>query len=250
MSSGAGYDLSCTTYSPDGRVFQVEYAGKAVEKSGTAIGIKCRDGVVLGVEKLVTKKMLVPGSNRKIHTIDTHVGMAVAGLAADARRLASLGREEAAEYRSFYGTQVPGPVLAARIASAVHSHTLYWSLRPFGASALLATMDDENGPQLYCVDPVGDGLRYFGASIGRGKATATTELEKIDFDAISVHEACQIIATTIYKSQDASKEEQMELELSWIVNGKHSMVPEDLRNAFVQEAIATVERAAMESDED
>mmetsp|Transcript_40904 Transcript_40904/g.130680 ORF Transcript_40904/g.130680 Transcript_40904/m.130680 type:complete len:82 (-) Transcript_40904:709-954(-) len=76
MSSiGTGYDLSATTFSPDGRVFQTEYATKAVDNSGTAIGVKCKDGVVLGVEKLVISKMLVEGSNRRIHTVDRHAGM-------------------------------------------------------------------------------------------------------------------------------------------------------------------------------
>ena len=68
-STGAGYDLSPTTFSPDGRIFQVEYATKAVENSGTAIGVRCTDGVVLGVEKLLASKLLVPGSNRRLHTV-------------------------------------------------------------------------------------------------------------------------------------------------------------------------------------
>ena len=71
-SSGSGYDLSPPTFSPDGRIFQVEYAGKAVDISGTAIGLHCCDGIVMGVEKLLNNKMLVPGSNRRIHTIDKH----------------------------------------------------------------------------------------------------------------------------------------------------------------------------------
>jgi 20S proteasome subunit alpha 7 len=74
-SQGTGYDLSASTYSPDGRIFQVEYANKAVENAGTAIGLKCKDGVVLAVEKLVTSKLLVPGSNRRIFNVDLHAGL-------------------------------------------------------------------------------------------------------------------------------------------------------------------------------
>jgi hypothetical protein len=70
---GTGYDLSTTTYSPDGKVFQVDYAGKAVDNGGLALGIKCSDGVVLGVEKLVPYKMLVPGSNRRIAVGMVHI---------------------------------------------------------------------------------------------------------------------------------------------------------------------------------
>merc|ERR1711865_800582 len=60
---GTGYDLSTTTFSPDGRVFQVEYAGKAVDASGTVIAVKCKDGIVMAVEKMVRSKLLVEGSN-------------------------------------------------------------------------------------------------------------------------------------------------------------------------------------------
>jgi len=88
MSSiGTGYDQSTTTFSPDGRVFQIEYAAKAVENSGTAVGIRCKDGVVLGVEKQKLSKMLVPGSNRRIYTVDKCTGMAVSGMMADARQV-------------------------------------------------------------------------------------------------------------------------------------------------------------------
>jgi 20S proteasome subunit alpha 7 len=108
--------LSTSTFSPDGRVFQVEYAQKAAEKGGTTIGIRCVDGVVLGVEKIVTQKMLLPHSNRRIHNVDTHVGMACSGLAADADKLANLAREEAYKYRDFSHTQIPGRVLNKRVA--------------------------------------------------------------------------------------------------------------------------------------
>jgi 20S proteasome subunit alpha 7 len=76
MSSiGTGYDLSVTTYSPDGRLYQVEYAYKAVDLSGTCIGIQCKDGVVLGVENLIENKMTEEGTNRRIYTVDKHSGM-------------------------------------------------------------------------------------------------------------------------------------------------------------------------------
>ncbi|MEQ2227487.1 Proteasome subunit alpha type-3 [Ilyodon furcidens] len=75
MSTDSAYDLSASTFSPDGRVFQVEYAMKAVENSSTAIGIRCKDGIVFGVEKLVLSKLYEEGSNKRIFNIDRHVGM-------------------------------------------------------------------------------------------------------------------------------------------------------------------------------
>ncbi|KAI2654175.1 Proteasome subunit alpha type-3 [Labeo rohita] len=116
MSSiGTGYDLSASTFSPDGRVFQVEYAMKAVENSSTAIGIRCKDGVVFGVEKLVLSKLYEEGSNKRIFNIDRHVGMH----------------------------------LADRVAMYVHAYTLYSAVRPFGCSFILGSYDEDDGPQLY-----------------------------------------------------------------------------------------------------
>jgi hypothetical protein len=74
-SIGTGYDLANSIFSPDGRNFQVEYAVKAVENGGTSVGIRCKDGVVLAIEKVVTSKLLKPGSNKRIATVDRHLGV-------------------------------------------------------------------------------------------------------------------------------------------------------------------------------
>ena len=88
MSSiGTGYDLSTSTFSPDGRVFQVDYAQKAVESSGTAVAIRGKDGVVFAVEKIITSKLYEKSANRRIFSIDRHIGMAGSGLYADVRQL-------------------------------------------------------------------------------------------------------------------------------------------------------------------
>jgi 20S proteasome subunit alpha 7 len=104
---GTGYDLSASTYSPDGRIFQIEYALKAVENSGTCIGIKCKDGIVLGHEKLILSKLLVPQSNNRIQSVDKHIGFLAAGLLADSRHLASRAREEAESYKTNYHIDIP-----------------------------------------------------------------------------------------------------------------------------------------------
>ena len=127
MSSiGTGYDQSTTTYSPDGRVFQVEYAAKAVEGSSTAVGIRCKDGVAMAVEKPKLSKMMVEGSNRRIFSMDKHSGLCVSGMIADARQIVNHGRYEASRYMDFYGCGIPGQVLCDRIAGLMHNYTLYW----------------------------------------------------------------------------------------------------------------------------
>jgi 20S proteasome subunit alpha 7 len=124
-SSGSGYDLSSSTFSPDGRIFQVEYATKAVEHAGTAIGILCKDGVVLGVQKPLLQKLLVPTFSQRIYTVASHCGVAMTGFVPDGRQVVTRGMEEAASYLDNYGSPVPPLVLADRMASYVHYFTLH-----------------------------------------------------------------------------------------------------------------------------
>ena len=106
-SIGTGYDLYTSQFSPDGRVFQIDYAGKAVENSGTAIALKGKDGVVFAVEKIVESKLYEKSANKRIFKIDRHIGMAVSGLLADGRALVDRAANEAAAYRADFGSSIP-----------------------------------------------------------------------------------------------------------------------------------------------
>ncbi|RIA82305.1 nucleophile aminohydrolase [Glomus cerebriforme] len=230
MSSiGTGYDLSVSTYSPDGRVFQVEYAAKAVDNSGTAIGLRVKDGVVLAVEKLVQSKLLVPGSNRRIQTVDTHIGVATAGLLADGRHIISRARDEAENHRDLFRTQIPGKTIADRVGQYVQVYTLYSSVRPFGSSTIIGTVDKE-GPQLYMIEPSGVYWGYHGCAIGKGKQVAKTEIEKLKLSELSIREAVNAAAKIIYTVHDEAKDKEFELELSWITTETkiHQFVPKDI----------------------
>ncbi|PBL02648.1 20S proteasome subunit [Armillaria gallica] len=229
-SIGTGYDLSASTYSPDGRIFQVEYANKAVENSGTAIGLRVKGGVILAVEKLVHSKLLVPGANRRIQTVDRHIGMATAGLLADGRHLANKARDESSNYRQEYRTPPPLKSLADRLGLYVQAYTLYSSVRPFGISTILGAVD-KNGPSLYVIEPSGVFYGYHGAAVGKGRQLAKTELEKLDLASISMRQAVLDAARIIYLVHDDAKEKEFELEMSWIgdeTNGLHLPVPKDL----------------------
>lgn len=231
MSSiGTGYDLSVTTFSPDGRVFQIEYATKAVDNSGTVVGIRCKDGIVLGVEKLIPSKMLLEGSNRRIHSVHRHAGMAMAGLAADGRQIVSRARGEANNYQNFYGEEIPIKELCDRVASYVHLCTLYWWLRPFGTAALLGGFD-RDGPQLYMIEPSGVAYRYFGAAVGKGRQAAKTDIEKLKLSEMTCRQGVMEVAKIIYGVHDEAKDKDFELEMSWICedsNREHEWVPADL----------------------
>ncbi|CCM04851.1 uncharacterized protein FIBRA_07044 [Fibroporia radiculosa] len=242
-SIGTGYDLSASTYSPDGRIFQVEYANKAVENSGTAIGLRVKDGVVLAVEKLVHSKLLVPGANRRIQTIDKHVGLASSGLLADGRHVANRARDEAANYGDLYHTPIPLKHLVERVGMYFQAYTLYSSVRPFGCSTIVGAVD-KTGPALYVVEPSGVAYGYHGAAIGKGRALAKTELEKLNLLELSTREAVFEAARIIYLVHDDTKEKEFELEMSWIgdeTNGLHLPVPKGLLDEASRKAKAALE---------
>jgi len=234
----------------------VEYAGKAVEKSATVVGIKCKDGVVLGVEKPISSKMMVKtadgGANRRIYTVDEQAGIAISGFVSDGRQLVNKARDEARDYRSFFGIPIPGQVLSDRLAGHIHNHTLYWYLRPFGCSILLGSYTERSGPELYSVDPTGTSYRYSAAAIGKYRQGAKTELEKINFNTITCRDAVKEIAKIIYKLHDDIKDKEFELELSWICEEskrKHVFVPKTLRDEAIALGVAEKKKAEMEDAE-
>lgn len=247
MSSiGTGYDLSASTYSPDGRVFQIEYASKAVENSGTAIGIRCKDGVVLAVEKLITSKLHEPKSNRRIFTIDKHIGMAAAGLIADSRKIVKRSRDEAANFRFTLAQPIPVKHLVDRVSGFVHAHTLYSAVRPFGFNVMFGSYGSE-GPRLYMIDPSGVALGYFGCAVGKAKQAAKTEIEKLKTQELTCKDAIREVAKIIYTVHDEVKDKEFELELSWVgevTGGLHQFVPDDV----FEDAVQYAKEAIKESD--
>ncbi|CAH02741.2 proteasome core particle subunit alpha 7 [Kluyveromyces lactis] len=240
-SIGTGYDLSNSVFSPDGRNFQVEYAVKAVENGSTSLGIKCEDGVVLAVEKLITSKLLVPGKNKKIQTVDRHIGCVYSGLMPDGRHLVNRGREEAASFKKMYSTPIPIPAFADRVGQYVQAHTLYNSVRPFGVTAIFGGVDSD-GAHLYMLEPSGTYWGYKSAATGKGRQSAKAELEKLSNKNpnLTAREAVKEAARIIYAAHEDNKEKEFELELSWCslseTNGLHKEVPKDLFDEAVDYA--------------
>lgn len=203
---------------------------------------------MLAVEKLVHSKLLVPGSGRRIGSADLHAGIASAGLLADGRQLLNRAREEAKSYRSLLDQPIPAKILAERVSLFMQAYTLYSSVRPFGATVLLACQSIE-GPQLYMIEPSGSYWGYHGAAIGKGKQVARTEIEKLNLKDMDVLEAIKHAARIIYAAHDEAKDKQFELEMSWISpqsNGRHEPVPK----ALLAEAEAYAKEMILEEMQD
>lgn len=240
--SGSGYDLSTTTYSPEGRIFQAEYAQKCVDSSGTAVGFQFKDGVILANERAFVSPMLVPGTNRRIFAINRFSALSVAGLVADGREIVDRARDEAAQYKKVYDEDIPARVLAERIAMYVHAYTQYGSVRPFGATVILAAMDPTTGkPNLYSIEPTGTVTKNFGFTAGKGRQLGRGAIEKLNLQELSSKEALFHAAKILIKEQDkdTEKERQNDFEYLWIskeTGGVPTHVPEDLVRVAEEEA--------------
>lgn len=249
--SGSGYDLSTTTYSPEGRIFQSEYAVKCVDNSGTAIGFLFKDGVILANERAFVSPMLVPGTNRRIFAINKHCALSVGGLLADGKEVVERARDEAAQYKQIYDEEISPRVLAERIAMYVHAFTQYGSVRPFGASVLLGCVDPKTGvPSLYTIDPSGEVSKNFGVAVGKGRQLAKSAIEKLNMSELSSRDALYNSARILLKGQDkdTEKERQNDFEYLW-VSKETGGIPTHVPDALVKEIEAEARQAIQIEEE-
>ncbi|KAI3385775.1 hypothetical protein SNEBB_000414 [Seison nebaliae] len=247
---GTGYDLSAAQFSPEGRIFQLEYALKAVENSGTAIALKCKDGVVFAVEKIVYSKLYEKGVNRRIFHVTNTIGLAMAGLIADARAIVEIARVEANNYHDMYGCQIPVKYLVERVSLYMHAYTLYSAVRPFGTSVLISAYENDK-PFLYMIEPSGIYYGYNCVAIGKGTTQTKTEMEKIKTQEMTCNELVKHAAKIIHTIHDDTKDKPFELEMSWVgevTKGKHENVPQDLIDKIEVEVKKEIENA--DSDEE
>ena len=166
-----------TVFSPDGRLFQVEYAREAVKKGTTTIGLKYKDGVILMVDKRVSSKLVEPKSIEKIYMIDEFIGCASSGLVADARILVDGARRFAQEHKLTYNENITVEGLVKKICDYKQNCTMYGGARPLGTALLVAGTDD-TGIQLFETDPSGALVAYKATCIGSERPTVMDLLEK------------------------------------------------------------------------
>ncbi len=174
---GMGYDRAITIFSPDGRLFQVEYAIEAVRRGTTAIGVKNDDGVIFAVEKRKLPLQENIGSE-KLFKVDDHVGVAIAGLTADARTLVDQARVHAQVNILSYNEKVSILETTRDLCDQMQLYTQNAGVRPFGVSLLIGGVNPENGSSnksrtaLYMSDPSGSYWGYYACAIGSGSPAA------------------------------------------------------------------------------
>ena len=182
------YDRGITVFSPDGRLFQVEYAREAVKKGTTTIGLKFKEGVILIVDKRVSSRLVEPKSIEKIYDIDEHIGCATSGLVADARILVDQARKDAQIHKITYGENISIEGLVKKICDFKQNYTQYGGVRPFGTALLMAGVDDL-GIHLFETDPSGALIAYKAGCIGSGRPAVMELFEKEFQDGMSYEDA-------------------------------------------------------------
>ena len=182
------YDRGITVFSPDGRLFQVEYAREAVKKGTTTIGLKFADGVILIVDKRVSSRLVEPKSVEKIYDIDKYIGCATSGLVADARILVDEARKNAQIHKVTYNENITVEALVKKICDLKQNYTQYGGARPFGTALLMAGVDDL-GCHLFETDPSGALSAYKADSIGSGTPAVMDVFEKEYKDGMSYEDA-------------------------------------------------------------
>ena len=201
VSQPSNYDRAATMFSPDGRLYQVEYASKIVAQGTMGVACKYNEGIVFGAYKKITSKLLIPDSIEKIFAIDDHIMAVSAGLVGDARRMVGIARQKAQENRVYYEEQIHVETLAKEVSNVMQVFTQYGGMRPFGISMIIGGIDS-TGKRLFETEPSGALAEYHAIAIGKNRDKAMDLFEKEWKENFSKDAAIKMILKALEQGLD------------------------------------------------
>ena len=200
MMASRGYDMTPTMYSPDGRIYQVEYAIETVKRGAIAIGLQSKDGVIIAVEEK-SRDLQVEDITQKIFQVDDHIGIAAAGYIPDARILVDTARFFSQSNKLTYDEAVDVETVAKHLADQSHQFTQYSGVRPFGVALIVAGID-RKGTRIFVTDPSGTYVPYAAVAIGGNSDEVTDFLEKNYKKEMSIDDITSLAITAINLKSD------------------------------------------------
>ena len=237
----AGYDRAITVFSPDGRLFQVEYTREAVKRGTTSIGVKCSEGIVLAVDKRTTSKLVEASSIEKIFKIDEHIGAATSGLVADARALVERARVEAQINKITYSEPIRVTSLSKKLCDMLQMYTQNGGVRPFGSALIIGGV--YNGEcKLFETDPSGALIEYKATAIGSGRSAAMEIFEEKYEDDLTLDGAIALALTAISQATDHdTTSNNVEIAVIKIEDEKYVKLPQDEVQKYIDEVLVVEE---------
>merc|ERR1712216_132731 len=240
------YDSRTTIFSPEGRLYQVEYAMEAISHAGAAIGILGTDGGVLAAEKKVTSKLLEQDSGQtseKMYLVDEHIACAAAGIRADVSILVNNARLTAQRHLFKYDEPMPVEQLIQSICDLKQGYTQFGGMRPFGVSFLFAGHDKEFGYQLYQSDPSGNYGGWKATAIGANSSSAQSILKQDYRDDLDLHGALLLAIKVLSKSMDSTQLTPDKLEFATLSDKGYAVLGEEEMQALLDEAAVTASKS-------
>jgi len=234
FAAPGAYDRAITVFSPDGRLFQVEYAMELVNRGATVLGIQCQEGLVLGSEENI-EVLEEAGYSWKIFRVDDHIGAAIVGLSSDARILIDQARIYAQSNKLTYDEPIDVEVVTKRICDIQQMYTQHAGVRPFGVSIIFGGVD-KTGTRVFGTHPSGTYRGYKATALGAGRETVLSILKEDYKDDLSLEAGIKLAVKCLVKALEARQlPPRIKIAIIPLETKKMEMLADDKVEGYIKE---------------
>ncbi len=228
------YDRGITIFSPDGRLYQVEYAREAVERGSPTVGVRTAEGVVLAADRQLRSPLIERESIEKIHSVDNHIGIASAGHVADARQLVDHARQQAQLEQLRYGEEIGVETLTKAVTDHIQQYTQVGGARPFGVALLIGGIEDGQ-PRLFEADPSGTPYEWQAVAVGGGHTSIREHLEEEYDPELDQEAGIKLALEALAAEHDELKPEGVHVSSVTVDDPTFSTVDTEVVAGYVEE---------------